>query len=461
MRTVKFVLLLVVLSVVPSLSTLGQDDALPFKHTACASGVDLTGQTVTLYHLINPSDQVETVYHPIRAGYADAAEYFNAYGGICGATLVQGFDETGEQIVEIQYNHVAALHPKPVLVTIYSSDDGISLGKKFTQDQIPALNLRGGATNSAYGIDSKTPGWVFAALPLYADQIGAMCDYIVAHPQQFPKPVLGFINSSDPWATSSANEARGYCTSLGIGDAGATTFDTESPIVNVFLKKLIDGGANIIYTNSLNNGPSVVAKTLAKMGLRDKVTLATLNRSMDSFVALSGEKDLDSNGVPIISGMIGSIPIRTWAESDNPGIQLITEQADLHKRPFSMHTDSYIIGWDTTDLFIEVYIQTGNRVGFEHITGSDIKTTLENIVYQPLGGVERIDFQGGKRRSLAENRIGEMDYLGKDGKTPTSATNPPMVVQEGNQQYLVPMIIPLTDYQPAPDLRPGGADTVK
>ena len=112
----------------------------------------------------------------------------------------------------------------------------------------------------------------------------------------------------------------------------------------------------------------------------------------------------------------------------------------------------------TTDLFIEVYIQTGNRVGFEHITGAEIKKTLENIVYAPLDGVEQIDYQGGTRRALSANRIGEMDYLGQDGKTPASATNPPMVVQEGDHQHLVPMIIPLTDYQNAPDLRPGGAD---
>jgi hypothetical protein len=71
-----------------------------------------------------------------------------------------------------------------------------------------------------------------------------------------------------------------------------------------------------------------------------------------------------------------------------------------------------------------------------------------------MGGVERIDYQGGKRRALSQNRIGEMDFMGKDGKTPASANNPPLIVQEGDQKHLVPMIIPLTDYQSAPDLRP-------
>ncbi len=457
MRTVKFILLLVVFSVVPSLSTLAQSNDMPFQHTPCANGVDLTGQKVTLYHVINPSDPV--IYDPIRTGYLDAAEYFNAHGGICGATLVQGFDETGEDIAGLIYNSFAALNPKPLLVTLYGSGDAENLADQLAHDQIPALNIRGGSTASAYGTDGQTLGWVFAANPIYADQAGAICDYIAADPQRFPKPVLGFINQDESWAFISADQARSYCTSLGIGDAGTVVFGEDSTVVNPQIQELVDAGANIIYINhAAEESPAIIAKTLAEMGLRDKVTLAAVNRAMDPSRIFAGEKDLDSDGVPFISGMIGSIPIRTWSEDDNPGIQLIIQQADAHKRPLTMHTDGYIMGWDTTDLFIEVYIQTGNRVGFDHITGADIKTTLENVIYQPLGGVERIDYQGGKRRALAEDRIGEVRYLGKDGKTPASATNAPMVVQEGDQQHLVPMIIPLTDYQTAPDLRPGGAN---
>jgi hypothetical protein len=130
----------------------------------------------------------------------------------------------------------------------------------------------------------------------------------------------------------------------------------------------------------------------------------------------------------------------------------------MHQRPQQVRNHYYTLAWATTDLYIEVYIQTGNRVGFDHITGPDIKETLENIRYSPLGGVESIDFDAGARRTLSANRIGRMNYLGQDGKTPAGAGNPPMVVTVGDQQHLVPMIVPLTDYQPAPDLRPGGAD---
>jgi hypothetical protein len=194
------------------------------------------------------------------------------------------------------------------------------------------------------------------------------------------------------------------------------------------------------------------------MGLQDKVRLIGSHLVLDPEVVFAGGADIGSDGLPMLNGMIGSMPSRSWAESDHPGIRLITEQADLHQRPLTMHTNSYIGAWTMTDLFIETYVQTGNRVGFEHVTGADMKATLENIVYAPMGGVEIVDFQGGARRALSINRVGEMNFLGQDGKTPAGANNPLLLSTVGGEQHVVPMIVPLTDYQPAPDLRPGGAD---
>src|SRR6185503_13317269 len=171
-----------------------------------------------------------------------------------------------------------------------------------------------------------------------------------------------------------------------------------------------------------------------------------------------GGENIRADGLPAMSGMIGSLPLRSWAETDHPGIQLIIDQADLHQRPQQVRNHYYTLAWASTDLFIEVYIQTGNRVGFDQITGADIKETLENIVYSPLGGVETIDFKGGARRTLSANRIGQMNYLGQDGKRPAGPENPPMLVTVSDQKQMIPMLLPLSDFQTAPDLRPGGAD---
>src|SRR5262249_49165835 len=154
----------------------------------CANGVDLTGQTVTLYHILNPDDQVDTTPNSLRAGFADATEYFNAEGGICGATVAQVFPDKHEDAGTI-YSRFYRLDPKPLLVILYNSGDAEDLFYVLDTDKIPALNIHGGSIASAYGVTGNTLGWVFAANPLYVDQIGSMCNYIKANPDRFPNPV--------------------------------------------------------------------------------------------------------------------------------------------------------------------------------------------------------------------------------------------------------------------------------
>jgi hypothetical protein len=51
-----------------------------------------------------------------------------------------------------------------------------------------------------------------------------------------------------------------------------------------------------------------------------------------------------------------------------------------------------------------------------------------------------------------------MNYLGQDGKTPAGENNPLLLSTVDGEQQVIPMLVPLTDFQTAPDLRPGGAD---
>ncbi len=55
-----------------------------------------------------------------------------------------------------------------------------------------------------------------------------MCDFIVANPDRFPSPVLGFMNFSDSWAQSASEGSLPYCQSLGIGYAGTSTFSGDA-----------------------------------------------------------------------------------------------------------------------------------------------------------------------------------------------------------------------------------------
>jgi hypothetical protein len=438
----------------------GAAATVPFTHTACVAGTNLTGQKIIFYNLTN---KMAEVIEPTILGLQDAADYFNDHGGICGATVLPDFPNPDQDYdVNREYQRVSSSNPRPALIGLYSSGDTESLSGALTRDQIAALGIRVGSTKGLYGADGQTPGWIFATNPTYADQMGAFCQYVSQRPQQYPNPILGYLSWNELFGkTAFTPETVGYCTSVGVKvlntpayfEAGATNIRSQ-------VQGLLDGGASIIYSNSLASGPVLIAKTLLDMGLRDSVTLAVSHTGLDASVGLLGKDDVDLSGLPAVDGLLGSLPARSLSETDQPAIQFIGEQADLHQRPLSVRNNFYVLGWTSMDLFIELYIRTGNRVGFDHITGPEMKQTLENIIYSPLG-LKTIDYRGGRLRALAADRIGELTFLGRDGRNPVGPNNPLLIVTDGGIQMPVAMVLPLTDFQVAPDLRPRGSNAAE
>src|SRR5262245_24373156 len=95
--------------------------AAPFIHTACAAGVSLAGQTITFYNLTNNSAEI---IEPTVLALQDAADYFNAHGGICGAQVVPDVPNPGQGYdVLREYHRVSTHTPKPALIGVYSSAD--------------------------------------------------------------------------------------------------------------------------------------------------------------------------------------------------------------------------------------------------------------------------------------------------------------------------------------------------
>jgi hypothetical protein len=431
-------------------------DTLPYPHTACAAGVNLAGQTINLYHVLNLGDQQDSLVDPAQAGYADATAYLNGHGGLCGATIGQVYpDPTQDYDPQAIYQHWASLAPKPILIALYDTSAGEQLRDQLAKDQIPALGYRMGSPIALYGADGQTPGWIFSTNPAYLDQIGSLCDYVAAHPDRYAHPVIGFIAFDDqPTWEAQPDAARAYCQKLGLGYAGGVTtsgndaFTTQSPV-----EKLVKAGATIIYTHANDGAPAAIAKNLVELGVQTTVTVAAYSAAFYSPATLYSQSDLGKDGLPFLNGMIGPHPLATLTELNNPGIQLVTAQVNAEKRNALALVDAYIKAWSTADLFREVYVQTGNRVGYDHITGAEIKATLEKLSYTTLGGLERLDYQGGARRAPAANRIGQLGYLGQDGKKAAGPGNAPKNFDTGGYLEFAQIVTPLTEYQPAPDLR--------
>lgn len=453
------------LTVAPALA---QDTMLmsPSALTPCAEGVDLTGQEFQIHHFGDFTGPLSFITTPLLAAIEDATKYYNAAGGICGATITYpdpttidtgGVPSVSEEI----YNRVSTADPKPSLLILYSSDDSEILRDRLAEDEIPVI-ISAGSIEGLYGEDGQTPGWIYATNPLYVDQLGHFCEFVASNPEQFPEnPTIGYLSWLGAVGQAAFTpEVIAYCRAQGVGFIDipeywhpAQTTDISNNILN-----LVGAGVNIIYTNSLATGPFLISKTLALLGLLDQVQLAGVNWVLDTSVALLSAQDMaqgvtNSVGLPAVDGLIGSMPFFWWSEArSQPGVAFIQQQFALNERPIEIQNIAYLLGFGVIEYWVELMVRTGNRVGFENIDGPAVKETIETTVFAGLAGVP-IDFQGGAIRDAIPNRIAQLRFLGTSGGPATSIQDLDLSLG-----IPIPIVIPLSDFSDSPDLRPGGAD---
>lgn len=467
MRKLWLIAALIVLLTSLAAVTAQEDMGLPdfIQHTECE--VDLTGQTIPIYHLGDLSGPYAFITQPLLAGLSDAISYYNAHGGACGATFVsnegENYRDTGGDQAQAQaaFDNFKSLADKPDVLVLYASGDAELLRSQLAENEIPVL-ISAGSTEGLYGEDAASAGWIYASNPLYADQLGSFCKFVGANPDSFPQnPTIGYISWQGAFGEAAFTpETISYCASQGVTVVETPEYFLPTATdITTNVQNLTDAGANILYTNSLASGPVLVAKTVADLGLEDELVLAGVNWVMDTSVGLLSRTALGSDGLPAVNGLYGSMPFLWWTERDQPGIALINEQADANERALSAKNIAYLLGWGIVDTYAEIYAQTVNRVGsLEAVTGADIKETIEGMDYSPMG-LYNFNYQGGTTRALPDNRIAQMLFLNATGDGPATSGEDAMTVDlpDGTKAF-IPLVVPLEPFSPAPDLRPGGAD---
>jgi ABC-type branched-subunit amino acid transport system substrate-binding protein len=460
MRRLTLALLIVMLSVVLALPASAQEP-MPDWITHSECDIDLTGETITIYHFGDISGSYAFITQPLLAGLQHASEYFNARGGICGATITQENRDTGGDLAQTQaaYDEFSSRNPKPDLLVLYASGDAELLRDQVAEDEIPVV-ISAGSVEGLYGEDGQLPGWIFANNPLYVDQFGLFCQYVGANAEQFPEPVVGYISWPGAFGEAAFTpEAIAYC-----AEQGVTVLETDesflptSTDITTQVQNLVDAGANILYTNTLASGPVAVARTIVDLGLEDSVQLAGVNWTLDTSVGLLSRTVLGSDGLPAVNGLISQMPFGWWTERSLPAIELITEVADAKEVPPQNRNIAYILGWSTVDIYIELFTQTVNRAGsLDAVDGAAIKETLESFQYAPLGLLE-LDYTNGNR-DAANSRMAMMMFLNSDRSGPATSGDDALKLPlpDGTEAFL-PIMVPLGGFEATPDLRPGGAD---
>ena len=323
-------------------------------------------------------------------------------------------------------------------------------------DEIVSLISAAGSIESLYGEDGQTPGWLFASNPLYINQFGSFCEFVAASPDIFPDPVIGFVTWPGAFGLAGTEQAADdYCSGLGVKvlDEAQIFLPTDSDILTQ-VQNATDDGANIIYTNTLATGPALIAGTLVDLGMEEDVKLAGVNWVMDTSVGILGQRVLKPNGLPAVDGMFGSMPFLWWTERSSPAVQFVSQQFAANERGPAEQNIAYLLSWGSVDSIIETYIRTANAVGsLDAVTGADIRATVESMDYAVLGGLLQQKFEEGMRDGT-QNRIAVLKYANATMTGAASGPDDAQLVPDGaGGQFFVPIVVPLTDFMPVPQLR--------
>ena len=447
------VLLLLIASALPSVAQEMLD--YPSDLTECT--VDLTGETLRIFHFGDLSGPYAFITQPVVSALTDAVKYWNERGGVCGAQLEQVYEDTGgsREASQSAYDRFTSQYPDDLdLLILYSSDDGELLREQLAEDEIVSF-ISAGSIESLYGEDGMTPGWLYASNPLYINQFGSFCQFVAASPETFPDPVIGFVTWPNAFGRSGTEPAaREHCASLGVQVLEEPQFflPTDTDILTQ-VQNAIDGGANIIYTNTIASGPPLIAGTLVDLGMEDDIKLAGVNWVMDTSVGILGQRVMKSNGLPSVDGMFGSMPFLWWTETSSPAVQFVTQQFMLNERGPSEQNIAYLLTWATADSIIETYIRTINAVGsLEAVTGADIRATVESMDYQILGGLLRHHYEEGMRDATL-NRIAVMKFANADMSGFATGPGDALLVDGPAGKMFLPIVHALTDFMPVPQLR--------
>ena len=433
-------------------------DLLPYPSEMTECQVDMSGETIRVFHFGDLSGPNAFITQPIISALTDAVAYWNGQGGICGAELAQVYEDTGGNLEATQsaYDRFTSEYGDELdLLLLYSSDDGELLREQLAADEITSL-ISAGSIESLYGEDGMTPGWLYASNPLYINQFGSFCQFVAASAEAFPDPVIGFVTWPNAFGRAGTEpQAREFCAEIGVEVLAEPQFflPTDTDILTQ-VQNAIDGGANIIYTNTLATGPALIAGTLVDLGLEDEITLAGVNWVMDTSVGILGQRVLKPNGLPSVDGMLGSMPFTWWTELSSPAVQFITQQFTLNERGPAEQNIAYLLSWGLADTVIETTIRTVNAVGsLGEVTGADIRETVESMDYAIMGGLLHHKFEEGMRDATM-NRIAVMKFANTTFSGAASSGEDAMLMPDGaGGQLFVPIVVPLTDYMPVPQLR--------
>ncbi len=331
-------------------------------------------------------------------GSQAAVDRINAAGGVCGVQLQIELEDSQydpEQEVAI-YERYRAEDPPPLFHLSYGSGAAIVLKDRVIEDKIP--HITAGLNDEAFYIPRN--GYTFGTGPIYSDQFAGFVGWLQDNWDEV-KPegagddivvgVIGWANAFGAGATTPT--ALAY-----LEDRGITVLPLESqevsPTADVTgqLQNLLANGANVIWAQSLSFGPAQVIGTLQALGAWDSVIASGVNWSMNTDVV-----NILGENAALMDGYYGVMPSYWWNDTDNPGVQMATEDFEAAGLPDAKKDVGYLLSYGQMFGVANILRHAMNTVGFEGLTGEAVFEAMQDMGTIDAGGMATMNAAGEDR----------------------------------------------------------------
>jgi branched-chain amino acid transport system substrate-binding protein len=335
----------------------------------CETGYE--GETLTWYSQAGLTGALATILGPSFVnGTQDAIEDINAAGGICGVQLELNLTDTQydpeQEIAAYDVNRAA--DPTPLFINTYGSGATVVLKDRTFEDHI--LNIAAGLNaEAAY---DPADGWTVLVAPIYSDQFAGFVEW-VSDNWDSVKPegagddivvgVVGWEGSFGAGATTA--EAIAYIESI-----GATVLPLETIPISPeadptgAIQNLQLSGANVIYIQNLGFGTAQIIGTIRALGVWDDFVVGGVNWSMNQDVL-----NILGDSAAAMNGYYGVSPYLWWSDTDDEGVQQVTEAFEARGYPETDKQVGYIISYGGIMAQAELIEDAINAVGFENLDG--------------------------------------------------------------------------------------------
>gem|GEM_PF-5374146 len=353
--------------------------AMPLVGACAGEEEEGTQQTIVIGSLPDLSGAVPFQGREANAGELDAIRYINEVkGGIDGVNLKM-------VTIDVKYDTALAAAAYDRLVSQEHAQAVVSFiapgllpnKEKFARDKVVAVGSANPLANLPY-----EGGWIFSSICYYNQAFAAAVGWLVDNWTGEGDPVVGLITTTVHSGKVISKGIEAECNKRGLtyipkfGDYREVDRTAD-------LMALKDAGADIVFLIHTESAVIKALKDARQMGF-DPIFCGLKSYATEAFAEAAGEDG---------EGMYCVIDTATWDQTGIEGIDFLKEwNAEWHPE-VTFRSTQYILSFVDVLLVAEAIERAIEEVGYENLTGDDIKASLEGIKdWDPMGLMSPLTF---------------------------------------------------------------------